>query len=42
MNALGQQMACARGGAGGGQRQALAEACDVEACDGARARSAPG
>jgi fibronectin-binding autotransporter adhesin len=28
MNALGQQMALARGGRGSGQRQALAEACD--------------
>jgi len=27
-------MALARGGTGGGQRQALAQACDVEACDG--------
>ena len=35
MNALGQQMALARGSRGGGQRQALAEACDVAACDGA-------
>jgi autotransporter-associated beta strand protein len=35
MNALGQQMALARGGAGSGQRQALAQACDVEACDAA-------
>jgi outer membrane autotransporter protein len=34
MNALGQQMALARGGQGLGQRQALAEACDVAACDG--------
>src|SRR5262245_46621328 len=35
MNALGQQMALARGGAmGTGQRQALAQACEVEACDG--------
>ncbi|WP_170302862.1 autotransporter-associated beta strand repeat-containing protein [Reyranella soli] len=34
MNALGQQMALARGGRGSGQRQALAEACDVAACDG--------
>ena len=34
MNALGQQMALARGSRGGGQRQALAEACDVAACDG--------
>ena len=33
MNALGQQMANARGAAGSGQRQALAQACDVEACD---------
>ena len=36
MNALGQQMALARGGRGSGQRQALAEACDVAACDGAQ------
>jgi outer membrane autotransporter protein len=35
MNALGQQMALARGGSGSGQRQALAQACDVMACDGA-------
>jgi outer membrane autotransporter protein len=35
MNALGQQMALARGASGGGQRQALAEACDVGSCDGA-------
>ena len=34
MNTVGQQMALARGGAGGGQRQALAQACDVEACEG--------
>ncbi len=38
MNALGQQMAQARDGArgasGSGQRQALAEACDVSTCDG--------
>ena len=34
MNALAQQMAMARGGAGGGQRQALAQACDVAACEG--------
>ena len=36
MNTLGQQMAMARGGpasAGGGQRQALAQACDVAACE---------
>jgi autotransporter-associated beta strand protein len=38
MNTLGQQMAMARGGtasASGGQRQALAQACDVAACDSA-------
>ncbi|MPZ30108.1 MAG: autotransporter domain-containing protein [Rhodospirillales bacterium] len=34
MNTVGQQMALARGGAGGGQRQALAQACEIEACDG--------
>jgi autotransporter-associated beta strand protein/T5SS/PEP-CTERM-associated repeat protein len=36
MNAVGQQMAVARGGAlgGGGQRQALAQACDIASCDG--------
>jgi outer membrane autotransporter protein len=34
MNAVGQQMAVARGGAGGGgQRQALAQACEIESCD---------
>jgi outer membrane autotransporter protein len=34
MNAVGQQMAMARGGAsGGGQRQALAQACEIESCD---------
>jgi autotransporter-associated beta strand protein len=34
MNALGQQMAVARGGAiGGGQRHALAQACEIESCD---------
>jgi fibronectin-binding autotransporter adhesin len=33
MNALGHQMALARGSSGSGQRQALAQACDVEACD---------
>ena len=36
MNTLGQQMAMARGGpasASGGQRQALAQACDLAACD---------
>ena len=35
MNAVGQQMAGARGAAGGGQRQALAQACEIEACDAA-------
>ena len=36
MNALGQQMAAARGGAAaGGQRQALAQACEIENCDAA-------
>ena len=35
MNTLGQQMALARGAAGSGLRQALAQACDIEACDGA-------
>ena len=34
MNALGQQMANARGTASTGQRQALAQACEIEACDG--------
>jgi outer membrane autotransporter protein len=34
MNALGQQMALARGSRGSGPRLALAEACDVAACDG--------
>ena len=34
MNALGQQMANARGSsASTGQRQALAQACEIEACD---------
>ncbi len=34
MNAVGQQLAAARGGAAGsGTRQALAQACDGEACD---------
>ena len=33
MNALGQQMANARGASSTGQRQALAQACEVEACD---------
>jgi fibronectin-binding autotransporter adhesin len=40
MNALGQQMANARGVASAGQRQALAQACEVEACDGASPLSA--
>jgi outer membrane autotransporter protein len=35
MNAVGQQMAGARGAASGGQRQALAQACEVAACDAA-------
>ena len=37
MNTLGQQMAMARGSqsSSGGQRQALAQACDVAACDAA-------
>jgi YVTN family beta-propeller protein/autotransporter-associated beta strand protein len=37
MNAVGQQMAMARGGGstGGGQRQALAQACEIENCDAA-------
>ena len=34
MNALGQQMANARGAASAGQRQALAQACEIAACDG--------
>jgi outer membrane autotransporter protein len=34
MNALGQQMANARNASGAGQRQALAQACEVESCDG--------
>ena len=34
MNALEQQMANGRGATGGGQRQALAQACEIEACDG--------
>ena len=34
MNALGQQMANARGTASTGQRQALAQACEIEACGG--------
>ncbi|CAN5869630.1 hypothetical protein BH11PSE3_BH11PSE3_08440 [soil metagenome] len=36
MNAVGQQMAVARGGAvSGGQRQALAQACEIENCEAA-------
>ena len=36
MNAVGQQMALARGNtSGGGQRQALAQACEVASCDAA-------
>jgi uncharacterized protein with beta-barrel porin domain len=35
MNAVAQQMAVARGSAtGGGQRQALAQACEIASCDG--------
>jgi autotransporter-associated beta strand protein len=34
MNALGQQMANARGASTAGQRQALAQACEITACDG--------
>jgi outer membrane autotransporter protein len=34
MNAVGQQMANARGAASAGPRQALAQACDIAACDG--------
>ena len=34
MNAFGQQMANARGAASAGQRQALAQACEIAACDG--------
>ena len=33
MNALGQQMANARGSSGGRQRQAMAQGCEIEACD---------
>jgi len=40
MNTLGQQMALARGGSAPGSRIALAQACDVEACDEARPLSA--
>ena len=42
MNAVGQQMALARGSAAGsGQRQALAQACEIESCDGASPWSGP-
>ena len=34
MNALGQQMSNARGAASAGQRQALAQACEIADCDG--------
>jgi outer membrane autotransporter protein len=34
MNTVAQQMAVARGAAGGGQRQALAQACEIASCDG--------
>jgi outer membrane autotransporter protein len=40
MNALGQQMAGARGASSGGQRQALAQACEIAACDAASPLSA--
>jgi outer membrane autotransporter protein len=33
MNTVAQQMAVARGAAGGGQRQALAQACEIASCD---------
>ncbi|MGZ5907234.1 MAG: autotransporter outer membrane beta-barrel domain-containing protein, partial [Reyranella sp.] len=33
INALGQQMANARGAVSTGQRQALAQACEIESCD---------
>ena len=43
MNTLGQQMANARGGAASaGQRQALAQACEIAACDGTGPLSAWG
>ena len=35
MGVVGQQMAAARGASVGGQRLALAQACEIEACDGA-------
>ena len=34
MNVVGQQMALARGAPASGQRQALAEACEIATCDG--------
>ena len=40
MNAIGQQMASARAAASSGTRQALAEACEIESCDGASPWSA--
>jgi len=40
MNALGQQMANARSGNAPGSRVALAQACEIEACDSARPLSA--
>ena len=40
MNTLGQQMANARSGGAAGARVALAQACEVEACDTARPLSA--
>jgi autotransporter-associated beta strand protein len=40
MNTLGQQMALARSGSAPGVRVALAQACEVEACDEARPLSA--
>jgi fibronectin-binding autotransporter adhesin len=40
MNALGQQMANARDASGAGQRQMLAQACEIEACDGTSPLSA--
>ncbi|HEX9559021.1 MAG TPA: autotransporter domain-containing protein, partial [Reyranella sp.] len=40
MNTVAQQMAVARGGAGGGQRQALAQACEIASCDAASPWSA--
>jgi uncharacterized protein YhjY with autotransporter beta-barrel domain len=38
MNALGQQMGQLHGGSGGGQRLALAEACEIAACEGMASR----